>query len=111
MSMRNESRRELKLRRRVVVAMFVLGALVLCWRALDLQVNKREFLQNHGDARYLRVETIDANRGMILDRNGEPLAISTPTQSAWVQPRRFVESKDKWAKLCKILGMPRDQLE
>ncbi|MBK8959174.1 MAG: penicillin-binding protein 2 [Proteobacteria bacterium] len=111
MSARNESRRELKLRRRIVVALFVLGAAVLSWRAIDLQVNKREFLQNHGDARYLRVERIDANRGMILDRNGEPLAISTPTQSAWVQPRRFVEAKDKWPKLAKILGIPFDQLE
>ncbi len=111
MSSRAESRRELKLRRRIVVGMFILGALVLCWRALDLQINKREFLQGHGDARYLRVERIEANRGMILDRNGEPLAISTPTQSAWVQPRRFVESRDKWPTLCKILGIPLDQLQ
>ena len=108
---RNESRRELKLRRRLVVGLFMFGALVLAWRALDLQINKREFLQSHGDARYLRTERIDANRGMILDRNGEPLAISTSTQSAWVQPRRFVESRDKWPKLCKILGLPLDQLE
>ena len=108
---RNESRRELKLRRRLVVGLFMFGALVLAWRALDLQINKREFLQSHGDARYLRTERIDANRGMILDRNGEPLAISTSTQSAWVQPRRFVESRDKWPKVCKILGIPLDQLE
>ena len=58
MSPRAESRRELKLRRRIVVAMFMVGALVLCWRGLDLQINKREFLQGHGDARYLRVERI-----------------------------------------------------
>ena len=90
MTARNETRHELKLRRRIVVGMFVLGAAVLSWRAIDLQINKREFLQSHGDARYLRVERIDANRDMILDRNGEPLAISTPTQSAWVQPPRFV---------------------
>ena len=74
MTARAETRRELKLRRRFVVVLFVCGALVLAWRSLDLQLNKREFLQSHGDARYLRVERIEANRGMILDRNGEPLS-------------------------------------
>jgi cell division protein FtsI (penicillin-binding protein 3) len=110
-SPRAEQRRDLRFRRRFVVGLFLAGALVLCWRALDLQINKREFLQSHGDARYLRKEKIDANRGMILDRNGEPLAISTLTQSAWVQPKSFIESRDKWPKVAKILGMPREQLE
>ena len=111
MSARAEARRELKLRRQVVVGMFIFGALVLAWRSLDLQLNKREFLQSRGDARYLRVERIDANRGMILDRNGEPLAISTPTQSAWVRPDRFIEARDKWPQLAKTLGTPLDQIE
>ena len=111
MSARAEARRELKLRRQVVVGMFIFGALVLAWRSLDLQLNMREFLQSRGDARYLRVEHIDANRGMILDRNGEPLAISTPTQSAWVRPDRFIEARDKWPQLAKTLGTPLDQIE
>ena len=48
---------------------------LLMWRAVDIQVLNREFLQEQGDARHLRVVAMPAHRGMITDRNGEPLAI------------------------------------
>jgi len=111
MSERAEVRAELKFRRRSVVALFLAAAVCLVWRALDLQLNEREFLQGHGDARYLRDEEIETTRGMILDRNGEPLAISTPTQSAWVRPDRFIEARAQWPAVGKVLGMTRQEIE
>src|SRR5262245_3213977 len=51
-----------------------------------LNVTERDFLKRQGDARSLRVETMSAYRGMILDRNGEPLAVSTPVVSVWIDP-------------------------
>lgn len=111
MSERAEVRDELKFRRRSVVGLFLLAAGCLVWRALDLQLNEREFLQGHGDARYLRDEKIETTRGMILDRNGEPLAISTPTQSAWVRPDRFIEARAQWPLVGKVLGMERQEIE
>ncbi len=70
----------------------VLGGLLLLLggllgRSLYLQVWNEGFLQDQGDARYRRTLTLEANRGMITDRNGEPLAISTPVQSIWMSPR------------------------
>ena len=62
------------------------GFAALIGRAAYLQGFHREFLQEQGDARYSRTLTLPANRGMILDRNGEPLAISTPVQSIWASP-------------------------
>ena len=63
---------------------------LLVWRLLMLQVldtdRGYEFLQDQGDARSIRKEIIPAHRGQILDRNGEPLAISTPVVSIWVNP-------------------------
>ncbi|MGR8918257.1 MAG: peptidoglycan D,D-transpeptidase FtsI family protein [Gammaproteobacteria bacterium] len=104
-------KRELKFRRRLVVTAFVLAASTLVWRAVDLQLNEREFLQGHGDARYLRVEQIHANRGMITDRNGEPLAISTPTHSAWIKPASFINERRRWPELAARLDMTLDHIE
>ena len=111
MNPRSVTRKELRLRRRVIVTIFIAAASILGWRAIDIQLNDREFLQSHGDARYLRTEKIDANRGMILDRTGEPLAISTPIQSAWVNPNRFIQVRDRWPVLAELLGMTVDHVE
>ena len=76
-------------RRRLILVVFTAVAAGLIWRALDLQLSHGEFLQTQGDARHLRVVTTPAHRGKILDRNGEPLAISTPVDSVWADPSRL----------------------
>ena len=53
-------------------------------RAAYLNVVDREFLRKQGDARMLRMESIAAHRGILRDRNGLPLAVSTPVVSIWV---------------------------
>lgn len=63
---------------------------VLLGRGIWLQVFNETFLQEQGEARYARSLKLEANRGMITDRNGEPLAISTPVQSIWASPRAVV---------------------
>lgn len=73
----------------------VLGGLMVLFvgllgRGLYLQVWNEGFLQDQGDARYRRTLKLEANRGMITDRNGEPLAISTPVQSIWMSPRNML---------------------
>lgn len=87
---------------------FVLGALglataVLMWRVVDLHVFNRTFLQNQGDARALRVVEVPAHRGMITDRHGEPLAISTPVESVWANPKELAAARDQWKALARVL--------
>ena len=65
-------------RRSLVMVVLAGVSLLLVLRAVDLQVVRKDFLQDQGDARYLRVVSDPAHRGMITDRFGEPLAISTP---------------------------------
>ena len=60
------------------MGVFAVVALALLSRAIYLQVVDKKFLVAQGKERHLRVEQIPAHRGMILDRNGEPLAVSTP---------------------------------
>lgn len=91
----------------------VFGALtgVLLWRAVDLQVLDKQFLQNQGDARHLRVVEIPAHRGVITDRNGEPLAISSPVDSVWVNPQQFSGSAADVLRLARVLDLEPRQLE
>jgi cell division protein FtsI (penicillin-binding protein 3) len=86
-------------------------ALVLVWRAVDLQLLRKDFLQGQGDARYLRVVSEPAHRGMITDRFGEPLAISTPVDSIWANPQELIEAREQWPALAKALGLKRNVLE
>ena len=90
----------------------LLGAMIvvaggLVWRAVDLQILHKEFLQGQGDARHLRVVSIPAHRGMITDRHGEPLAISTPVDSIWANPQDLLAARDEWKQLAKALGVDR----
>ncbi len=92
---------------RLLAVLGVLGvvAALLAWRATDIQVLHREFLQEQGDARHLRVVTMPAHRGMIVDRNGEPLAISTPVDSVWANPREFLAARAQWPRLMRLLHL------
>ncbi|MFW5452591.1 peptidoglycan D,D-transpeptidase FtsI family protein [Thioalkalivibrio sulfidiphilus] len=99
------------MRRHVVLGLFVLGFAVLLGRGLDLQVLKQDFLRGEGDARHLRVVSIPAHRGMILDRNGEPLAVSTPVDSVWANPQETLQAPERLAELARVLGMDRGDLQ
>lgn len=72
----------------------VLFAMLLCviaigWKVSALHILERDFLQSQGDARTIRTVPLVANRGLITDRNGEPLAVSSPVKSLWVNPQEI----------------------
>jgi len=94
-------------RRWLLLVVLLLAAVVLGWRAVYLQWVEQDFLQGQGDARHLRVMDLAANRGVIMDRNGEPVAISTPVDSVWVNPQVYLlnEGGTKVAQLAKVLGL------
>ncbi len=74
-------------RTRFVFALFAVAFVILMVRALYLQGPHRAFLQREGASRYAsRPMVLSAHRGMITDRHGEPLAISTPVESVWASP-------------------------
>ncbi len=108
---KNNSHYDYPQRRRFVFGMLLLGVVALFWRMVDLNLNQRDFLQHQGDARYLRDITIPADRGVITDRHGEPLAISTPVASVWANPSDLSTARGRWPELAKLLKMPVGQLE
>lgn len=98
-------------RRLLVLSVFMVFISVLVGRALDMQVLHSEFFERQGDARQLRVVSIPAHRGQIVDRNGEPFAVSTPVSSIWLNPREVVGSLERLPKLSKILLMDVESLK
>lgn len=74
-------------RRKFVVSFMMACMALLVLRAVDLQVFNKQFLKEQGDKKHVDDVSVSAYRGMIKDRNGEPLAVSTPVQSIWVNPK------------------------
>lgn len=87
----------------VVLAVLGLVAAAVCVRLVYLQVESQGFLQDQGDRRVLRAETIPAYRGIIQDRNGEPLAVSTPVTTLWGNPQELIAQQHAWGVLAQKL--------
>lgn len=104
---------DLKISRwRFALAVLVIAMLMmlLLWHVARLQVipgedKGFEFLQDQGDARTVRTEILPANRGVITDRNGEPLAVSTPVVSLWANPSELKAQSPEVTALAKVLGL------
>lgn len=94
----------------MVLAVILAVPVGLTVRAFDLHVTNKDFLQEQGDARALRVIPVAAHRGMIVDRHGEPLAVSTPVDSIWAQPKRFKATTRQLANLARLLDMKPQQI-
>lgn len=109
---RNRPRSNFNLRGRLVLvgAALSLCSVTLIGRAAYVQLINSDFYQRQGEARYLRELPIATSRGMITDRNGEPLAVSTPVESIWVNPQELLRNPDRIPQLAQALELPSDEL-
>jgi len=100
-------------RKRMIVVVGLLGltSLGLVARAFDLQVVRKQFYQSQGEARFLREMLIPVSRGTIFDRNGEPLAVSTPVMSIWANPSEVLDNDERIAPLAQALGVDAGELK
>lgn len=94
----------------VVALVLALASSALVVRAVDLQVVRKDFYQGQGDARYLRDISIPVSRGTIFDRNGEPLAVSTPVASIWANPPEVLAHSERIAELATATGLDEEAL-
>ncbi len=89
----------------------LIGGIGLCFavligRAAWIQIIHNKFYLDQGASRYEHRIELQANRGRILDRNGELLASSVPAPSLWAIPKDLDASPDETKQLAKLLGMP-----
>ena len=102
---------QFRVRARFLTGMLALTALVLLGRSVQLQVFDQQFIARQADMRHARVATMLAHRGAILDRFGEPLAVSSPVDTVWVNPPEFAEAGEGIARLARALKLNRQWLE
>lgn len=85
-------------------------AVIVSGRIAWLHVVRHDFLAEQGDKRSLRHVPISAHRGTITDRNGEPLAVSTPMTTLWANPMELVGDRERWVELARALNVPLEDL-
>ena len=95
----------------VLLGCLLLSFAVLAGRAVYLQGLNKAFLQAKGESRYSRAIEITATRGMIVDRNNEPLAISTPVESVAASPADIDITPEQTQKLAKLLQTDAKELQ
>jgi cell division protein FtsI (penicillin-binding protein 3) len=91
-------------RQRFVLAVLFMALALLAARATNLQLEDKDYLQAQGAARYQRTQETASHRGMIMDRHGTPLAVSTPVDSVWAHPPTLWAEGHSWGRLAKLLG-------
>jgi cell division protein FtsI (penicillin-binding protein 3) len=91
-------------RMRVVVIVLGVAMVGLVARAAQLQLFDEGFLEGQGKARFTRVAKLAAHRGAILDRNGETLAVSTPVDTVWVNPKEMKDAAAHYPRLAEALN-------
>jgi len=97
-------------RSRLLARLLLAGFAILIGRALYLQVLHTDFLQQEGASRYARLLEVPAHRGMITDRYGEPLAISTPVESVWASPVDADLSTAQRKQLARLLDIDENEI-
>ena len=97
---------DLRARVLILAAVLAVAFAALTGRLAWLQVVKRADLAQLAERQYSRTVVLHAQRGPILDRQGTPLATSTPTESLFVQPRSVGDPVRVTARLAPIIGLP-----
>ena len=94
----------------LVVAALAASAVGLLGRAVYLNLNQGDFLRDEGNARHVRTVKSHAPRGVIRDRHGTALAMSTAIESIWIDPREAVRERDRWSALAAAAELDPEEL-
>ncbi|MFA0311002.1 peptidoglycan glycosyltransferase FtsI [Vibrio splendidus] len=105
----------IKWRFNVVIAFVFLAFAALVGRVAYIQIIEPDNLIRQGDLRSVRVKAIPSARGIISDRNGEPLAVSVPVEAVWADPKTIFDKNgmaqiDRWYALADVLGLQRQSM-
>lgn len=105
----------IKWRFNLVIAFVFLAFAALVSRVAYIQIIEPDNLIRQGDLRSVRVKAIPSARGIISDRNDEPLAVSVPVEAVWADPKTIFDKDglaqiDRWYALADVLGLERQSM-
>ena len=105
----------IKWRFNVLIAFVFFAFAALVGRVAYIQIIEPDNLIRQGDLRSVRVKAIPSARGIISDRNGEPLAVSVPVEAVWADPKTIFDKNgmaqiDRWYALADVLGLERQSM-
>ena len=100
-----------RLRIRLIGAIFVLAFALVAMRAFDLQVLQEQQWGERAERQHQKVIPLTPQRGTIFDRNGEELAVSVDVDSIYAEPRKIEDRKAVAKSLSKVLDMPVQTLQ
>ena len=92
----------------LIAIIFVLVVIAIVTRLVHLHAIQDDFLTEHSEARSVRVLPIHAPRGEILDRHGQPLAVSTKVITLWIDPSQLNTQDPRWQQILNIIHLPSD---
>lgn len=98
-------------RQKVVLVLFFIMSLVLIWGAIDLQINEPVDLKKRADSRSLRVKEVPTDRGIIFDKNKDPLAVSIPHYALEVDPRKLINNEEDQSRIATIIDWDPEKLQ
>jgi len=101
----------IRMRMSVIVVFLLLCFFIVVVRAFSIQVKGKEFYVEQGDMRQIREISLQVPRGTIFDRNGEPLAISTPMVSVGIDPGVLINQISRLGQLAEILELDSEKLK
>ncbi|MDR1012491.1 MAG: penicillin-binding protein 2 [Coxiellaceae bacterium] len=96
---------EYKWRLLILAIILCIAVLGLIGRIIYLGIIKRDFLLDQSNIRSVREIKLPSHRGIIMDRNGEPLAISIAVASVWVNPKIYTATTSQEDNLSKLLNL------
>ncbi len=82
----------------MLLMLLLAGMVVLLGRAGYLEIFQQSWLQQEADKRQIRKMIIPPYRGMIVDRNDDALAISSPVETIWIDPSKFWRVRNELRK-------------
>ena len=110
MSLQRKAALDFRNRRKVTLALFFIMSLVLIWGAIDLQINEPVDLKKRADSRSLRIKEIPTDRGIIFDKNKDPLAVSVPHYALEVDPRKLINNEEHQNRIATIIDWDPEKL-
>ncbi|MBI4519451.1 MAG: hypothetical protein HY701_01325, partial [Gemmatimonadetes bacterium] len=98
-------------RRRVILYGWTVVSLGLLARGFQLQVIEGEHWRGRAEQQQQKTENVPAPRGVVLDRDGVPLAISQEVYRVAVAPKELADPAGVTRLLAEVLGIPRAQAQ